>query len=100
MADHGPDGRERRRPGVRGSSAWWRNVDHGNMCDCMLLAGAVGASLSSMDLSYCKNVLQKHWRMRCNHGCRLPGPTVTPELPPLDIHDPLHAALLANLPVP
>lgn len=99
MADHGADGRERRRPGFRGSSVWWHDVDHGDMCDCMLLARAVGTSPSSTDLSYCQNVLQKHWRLRCNHGCRLPGAPVTPQLPPLDIRDPLQALLLANVPV-
>lgn len=99
MADDGPDGRERRQPGFRGAGAWWRDVDHGDMCDCMLLARAVGAAPSSMDFSYCQNVLKKHWRLRCNHGCRLPGPAVTPKLPPLDSHDPMQAAVLANLPV-
>ena len=79
---------------------WWHDVDHGEKCDCMLLARAAGALPSSMDLGYCQNVLQKHWRLRCNHGRRLPLPPETPKFPPLDIHDPLHAALLANLPVP
>lgn len=76
----------------------WRDVDHGDLCDCMLLAHAVGAPPSSVDLSYCQHVLQKHWRLKCNHGCRMPAPQVTPQLPPLDIHDPLQAVLLANTP--
>ena len=78
---------------------WWRDVDHGDMCDCMLLARAVGGSTSCVDFGYCQNVLQKHWRLKCNHGGRRPAPRETPQLPPLDIHDPLQAAVLANLPV-
>ena len=77
---------------------WWRDVEHGDMCDCMLLAKAAGATPSSMDLSYCQNVLQKHWRVRCNHGRRVPQAPETPRLPPLDIRDPVHAVLLANAP--
>ena len=78
---------------------WWRDVDHGDRCDCMLLANAVGASAGCVDFSYCQNVLQKHWRLRCNHGCRMPAAPVTPQLPHLDIREPLQAALLANAPV-
>ena len=77
---------------------WWRDVDHGEMCDCMLLARAVGAPPSSVDFAYCQRVLQKHWRLRCNHGRRGPAARITPQLPPLDIRDPVHAVLLANAP--
>lgn len=76
----------------------WRDVDHGEMCDCMLLAQAIGAPPSSVDFAYCQNVLQKHWSLRCNHGCRIPGPRITRELPRLDTHDPVHAVLLVNAP--
>lgn len=76
----------------------WRDVDHGDRCDCMLLAAAVGAPPSATDLLYCRQVLQKHWRISCNHGCRLRGQPVTPKLPrQLDPHDPVHAVLLANV---
>ena len=78
---------------------WWRDVDHGEMCDCMLLAQAVGAPPSALDFVYCQGVLQKHWSLRCNHGCRFPAPRTTPELPRLDAHDPVHAMLLVNVPV-
>ena len=76
----------------------WRDVEHGDFCDCMLLARAVGAPPSTVDLNYCQHVLQKHWRLRCNHGGRARPPRVTPWLPHLDVHDPVHAALLANVP--
>lgn len=79
--------------------AAWHSVDHGDMCDCMLLAAAVGASPSSVDFNYCHEVLQKHWRLKCNHGGRAPAAQETPHLPPLDFHDPLQAALLVNVPV-
>ena len=76
----------------------WRDVDHGDRCDCMLLARAVGAPVSAIDLSYCRNVLQRHWHITCNHGGRPRPARVTPWLPHLDVHDPVHAVLLANVP--
>ena len=76
----------------------WRDVEHGDFCDCLLLARAVGAAASAVDLAYCQNVLQKHWRLTCNHGCRGRPPRATPRLPRLDVHDPLQAILLANMP--
>jgi hypothetical protein len=76
----------------------WRDVDHGEMCDCMLLARAIGAPSSCIDYSYCRNVLQRHWNVTCNHGGRLRAARTTPQLPPLDAHDPLQAILLANAP--
>lgn len=77
----------------------WRDIQHGDSCDCVLLARAVGAAPDAIDLAYCRNVLQKHWRLSCNHGCGACAAPVTPRLPPLDMHDPVHAALLANAPV-
>jgi hypothetical protein len=47
---------------------------------------------------YCRQVLQKHWRLRCNHGgCPAAAP-LTLQLPSLELHDPVHAVLLANVP--
>ncbi|HEY5898480.1 MAG TPA: hypothetical protein VIV54_13005 [Burkholderiales bacterium] len=81
--------------------AGWRNLEHGDLCDCRLLALAVGAAPSTMDYLYCRLVLQKHWRLHCNHGCRMTPPAVTPPpLPHLDPKDPLHAMLIANAPLP
>lgn len=79
-------------------AAMWE-ADHGDLCDCRLLAEAVGAQPSAVDFSYCRRVLQQHWRVRCNHGHRGPQAIVTPQVPPLDVHDPLQATLLANMPV-
>lgn len=77
----------------------WRDVEHGDQCSCMLLAKAIGAPADTVDYYYCRQVLQKHWRVRCNHGgCPAVVP-ITPGLPPLDWHDPVQAMLLANLPV-
>ena len=75
---------------------YWQDCDHGNRCDCMLLARAVGAGPAAVDLNYCRQVLQKHWRMTCNHGVHVPGPKQTRELPPHGPADPLHAILVAN----
>jgi len=75
------------------------DVEHGDHCDCMLLAAAVGAPPSSVDFAYCHDVLQKHWRLTCNHGGCARPPQATPRLPPLlDMGDPLQAAVLANAP--
>lgn len=78
----------------------WRDVDHGEQCDCMLLARAVGAPPETVDFAYCRVVLQKHWRLTCNHGCHDRGarPAATPRLPPVDARDPVQATLLVNAP--
>ena len=76
----------------------WRDVEHGDECGCMLLAQAIGVPVDTVDFNYCRQVLQKHWRVRCNHGGCPPAALLTPQLPHLDLHDPVHAVLLANLP--
>ena len=76
----------------------WRDVEHGDDCQCLLLANAVGAPPSSVDIRYCRSVLQKHWRLSCNHGCKAAAPRATPQLPPHDVRDPVQAALIANFP--
>lgn len=78
----------------------WNDVEHGDRCECLLLAQAVGAPASSVDRAYCRNVLQKHWRLACNHGCVAPAARATPQLPPCDTRDPVQALLIANAPVP
>ena len=75
---------------------YWQDCEHGDLCDCLLLARAVGAGPAAVDRNYCRQVLQKHWRVACNHGVRVPGPKRTPELPPRDPADPLQAILVAN----
>ena len=76
------------------------DCDHGDHCDCMALARAVGAGADSVDLNYCRRVLQKHWRLKCNHGGRLPAERATPQVPPVDSSDPVQAILLANAVAP
>ena len=78
------------------SSPLWQDVDHGDCCDCVLLARAAGAEPAAVDLSYCRQVLQKHWRLRCNHGQRVAGERNTPRLPQRDATDPVQAILVAN----
>lgn len=51
----------------------WGDSDHGDCCDCMMLARAVGAGPQAVDFNYCRAVLQKHWRLKCNHGRRVTG---------------------------
>jgi hypothetical protein len=76
----------------------WRDVEHGDECSCILLAQAVGVPADTVDFNYCRQVLQKHWRLRCNHGGGPAAACLTPQLPSLDLHDPVHAVLLANFP--
>jgi hypothetical protein len=78
------------------TGVYWQDCDHGDHCDCLLLARAVGAGAEAVGLNDCREVLQKRWRMPCNHGGRDPGPKRTPELPPRDPADPLQAILVAN----
>lgn len=77
----------------------WRDVEHGDRCACAALAQAIGVPADTIDYTYCRQVLQKHWRVRCNHGtCPAAAPT-TPQLPPVDLHDPVQAILFANFPM-
>lgn len=43
-------------------------VPHGNCCDCVLLAAAIGAGPDAISFDYCLNVLQKRWLLTCRHG--------------------------------
>jgi hypothetical protein len=74
---------------------WWQH-DHGDPCDCMALALATGAGPDAVDFNYCRQVLQKHWRLKCNHGSGVPGERATPQLPQRDAGDPVQAILAAN----
>ena len=69
---------------------------HGEHCSCRRLADATGAEPSSIDYSYCRNVLQQRWRVVCDHIPNVPRRKVTREPPPHDSRDPLHALLIAN----
>ncbi len=41
---------------------------HGSICDCSLLALAIGVAPGGISFSYCRNVLQRRWTMCCKHG--------------------------------
>ncbi len=73
---------------------------HGSHCSCRLLAAAVGADPSLIDYALCRHILQKRWRMTCDHIPEAPRRKLTPEPPPHDLHDPLHALLIANADIP
>ena len=70
--------------------------EHGDQCDCRLLASAVGAAPSTVDFTYCRLILKKRWRVRYNHGGGVSATRATPELPPRDPHDPVQAILAVN----
>lgn len=73
---------------------------HGSHCSCRLLAAAAGADSSVIDYALCHEILQKRWRMTCDHIPDAPCIRATPELPPHDSHDPLQAILIANADLP
>lgn len=74
---------------------WW-DSDHGDRCDCMALARAVGAGPDAVDFNYCRTVLQKRWSLKCNHGSRVSRERATPQLPLRIAGDPVQAILVAN----
>ncbi len=41
---------------------------HGHLCSCQVLSVAVTGSLNRCGFDYFRNVLQKRWVMKCNHG--------------------------------
>ena len=69
---------------------------HGEHCSCRLLAAATGTEPSSIDYAYCRRVLQRRWRVVCDHIPNVPRRKVTREPPPHDSRDPMHALLIAN----
>ena len=69
---------------------------HGSHCVCRLLAAAARADPSAIDYGFCRRVLQKRWRMTCDHVPQLHRAKTTPRLPPHDSRDPLQLLLIAN----
>lgn len=72
------------------------DCQHGDQCDCLLLARAVGVKPEAMDFNYCRRVLQKHWGMRCNHGLRGCAAGRKYAVLPRDRRDPVQAVLVAD----
>lgn len=75
---------------------WHRERKHGSHCSCRVLASIAGGDPSIIDYGYCRQVLQKRWRMRCDHIPEVHREKSTPELPSHDPRDPVHALLIAN----
>lgn len=69
---------------------------HGSHCSCRALARAMGIPESSIDFNYCRNVLQKHWRVNCDHLPVVIRARPNIQLPPHDSDDPVQLALIAN----
>ena len=69
---------------------------HGEHCSCRLLAAATGTEPSSIDYTYCRRVLQRRWRIVCDHIPTVVRRKATRRLPPHNSRDPLHALLIAN----
>ena len=75
---------------------WHKERRHGSRCSCRVLATIAGGDASIIDYGYCRLVLQKRWRMRCDHVPEARRAKTTPRLPPHDANDPVHALLIAN----
>jgi hypothetical protein len=73
---------------------------HGSHCACRLLAACAGAEPSAVDYEFCRRVLQKRWRMSCDHIPQVRRTRVTPNLPPHDPHDAIQLLLIANADAP
>lgn len=63
--------------GAREICCSWE-FDHGERCECLILAAAVGAGPKSISFNYCRDILQKHWRITCRHGEHAPAEPVKP----------------------
>ena len=42
---------------------------HGGHCECEQLAAALRCDPRTISFDFCLRVLQRHWRIHCNHGC-------------------------------
>ena len=52
-------------------------IEHGEQCSCKLLAQAAGVDPRNLSFGYCQRVLQRRWRVTCNHGESISKPAVT-----------------------
>lgn len=73
---------------------------HGSHCACRLLTAVAGAEAAALDYGFCRQVLQKRWRMTCDHIPEIHREKVTPRLPPHDSHDSVQLLLIANADAP
>jgi hypothetical protein len=75
-----------------------RRIEHGDRCDCALLAQATHLDPRALSFDYCQRVLHLHWRMTCRHG-RPPAPSAAGpgerwrDIGPVD---PVKAILISN----
>lgn len=51
-----------------GCAEFYGPIPHGDFCSCTILADAVGADRSAIPFEFCRQVLQRRWRMTCHHG--------------------------------
>jgi len=73
-------------------------TEHGDRCVCRTLALAVGCDPKMLTYNYCRTVLQKHWIVKCNHGCQAQVPPEDSTLKWHDVSeiDPVRAILIMN----
>jgi hypothetical protein len=59
--------------GGNGQQHWQKAIPHGTRCDCKLLAEALHMDSSNVSYEYCRNALQRRWRITCRHGELMPA---------------------------
>jgi len=76
-----------------------QTIEHGDRCDCKVLALAVGGDPNHIDFNYCLNVLQKRWIMECNHGCRAESTStaIVSKIHNIGPLDPVKGILISNM---
>ena len=53
-------------------------IQHGDHCECKLLARTLNIDPSAISFAFCQRVLQRHWRMTCRHGVQDVAPAPLP----------------------
>lgn len=74
----------------------WRRRARRALCLCRSVAMAAGAERSVIDCALCRSVLQRRWRITCDHLSPYPKEWVKGVLPPYDSDNPLDTLLIAN----
>jgi hypothetical protein len=73
-------------------------MEHGDQCNCTLLAQALGMDSRFISFAFCHRVLHGHWRLTCRHGQPASEPVAGPGERWKDVGpaDPVKAILIVN----
>jgi hypothetical protein len=68
-------------------------IPHGQECECMALAAAMGLDERAISFTFCRMLLQHHWSMRCRHGSASEAVELTPSSQRWTQHPPMTPVL-------